>query len=112
MTVYVECLERRCLGETLERAHILGPSLLRTALPPVAEVEGKVVVGVRRLGKRVVLALADRHGTPEVKELAIDVVPTARDLVAAAIVQPVEGEPGDLCCIQTALATITRAMAE
>jgi formamidopyrimidine-DNA glycosylase len=59
VTVYVECLERRCLGETLERVRILGPSLLRTALPPVAEAEGRKVVGLRRLGKRVVFALEE-----------------------------------------------------
>jgi formamidopyrimidine-DNA glycosylase len=59
VTVYVECLERRCLGETLEHARILGPSLLRTVLPPVADAEGRKVVGLRRLGKRVVFALEE-----------------------------------------------------
>jgi formamidopyrimidine-DNA glycosylase len=59
LTVYVECLERRCLGETLERVRILGPSLLRTALPPITEAEGRKLVGLRRLGKRVVFAFEE-----------------------------------------------------
>jgi formamidopyrimidine-DNA glycosylase len=57
VVVYVESLERRIVGRTLERLRLLSPFVLRTALPPVSEAEGRSVVGVRRLGKRIVLAL-------------------------------------------------------
>ncbi len=56
ITLYVEHLERRLAGRTLERVRVLGPNLLRTALPPLSDVEGRAVVGVRRMGKRIVLA--------------------------------------------------------
>lgn len=57
ITVYVECLSARLRGATLRHLRLLNPFLLRTALPPIARVEGARVLGVERLGKRVVLAL-------------------------------------------------------
>jgi formamidopyrimidine-DNA glycosylase len=54
---YLEALAERVLGGTLLRVRITSPFLLRTAEPPVGEVEGKSVVALRRLGKRLVLAL-------------------------------------------------------
>ena len=57
VTVYVEALEARVLGKRLERAKLLNPFILRTAVPPIGEAEGKHVVAVRRIGKRIVLAL-------------------------------------------------------
>ncbi len=57
ITVYVERLDERAVGTTLQRLRLLNPFLLRTALPPIASAEGRRVVGVQRLGKRVVLAL-------------------------------------------------------
>ena len=57
--VYVECLAVRTVGARLEHARIVNPFLLRSVDPPIAACEGKQVVGVRRLGKRVVLALED-----------------------------------------------------
>ena len=57
ITVYVESLTAKISGDTLERVRVLNPFLLRTAVPPIAAVEGARVVGVQRLGKRVVLAL-------------------------------------------------------
>ncbi len=56
VTVYVECLAARCVGQTLERVRVVGPSLLRSFDPPISAAEGKRVRGVRRLGKRVVFA--------------------------------------------------------
>ena len=41
VTVYIEALEERILGRTLEEALIAGPSLLRTADPPVQSAEGQ-----------------------------------------------------------------------
>ena len=55
VTVYLEALEPRILGRTLERALIAGPSLLRTADPPVQSAEGRKVVALRRIGKRIAL---------------------------------------------------------
>jgi formamidopyrimidine-DNA glycosylase len=57
IAVYVEALERRVRGQRLERVRLVSPFVLRTAVPPITSVEGRIVTGVRRLGKRVVLAL-------------------------------------------------------
>jgi formamidopyrimidine-DNA glycosylase len=57
IVVYVEALERRVVGGTLERATIASPFVLRSVDPPVREIEGKRVVAARRMGKRIVLAL-------------------------------------------------------
>ncbi|HEX9291724.1 MAG TPA: DNA-formamidopyrimidine glycosylase family protein [Anaeromyxobacteraceae bacterium] len=54
---YVEALAERAVGEPVLGVRLASPFLLRTADPPLREVEGKRVVAVRRLGKRVVLAL-------------------------------------------------------
>jgi formamidopyrimidine-DNA glycosylase len=54
---YVAALSARALGEPLLRARVAGPFLLRTADPPLSAAEGRRVVAVRRMGKRVVLAL-------------------------------------------------------
>jgi formamidopyrimidine-DNA glycosylase len=57
VTIYVECLAARCGGETLERVRVVGPSLLRSVDPPLCAAEGRRVLGVRRLGKRIVFEL-------------------------------------------------------
>ena len=57
VTVYCEALEERIGGEVLERVRLSSPFLLRTAVPPIGEAEGRRVAGVRRLGKRIVIAL-------------------------------------------------------
>jgi formamidopyrimidine-DNA glycosylase len=57
VTVYVEALEARVRGKRLERVKLLNPFILRTAVPPIGEAEGRRVSGVRRIGKRIVLAL-------------------------------------------------------
>jgi len=53
IVVYIEALEQRILHQTLERLQIASPFLLRTAVPPITSVEGKQVVQLRRLGKRI-----------------------------------------------------------
>jgi formamidopyrimidine-DNA glycosylase len=55
--VYVEALAARVLRQPLQRVRVATPFLLRSADPPLSEVEGRQVVAVRRLGKRIVLAL-------------------------------------------------------
>ena len=59
VALYCEALAARIAGRELRRVRLGNPFLLRTAVPPVVEVEGKVVRGVRRLGKRIVLELDD-----------------------------------------------------
>ena len=53
ITVYIEALETRIVGQRVERVRIVSPFLLRTVEPPVASAEGKKVVALRRLGKRI-----------------------------------------------------------
>ena len=57
VTVYVERLAARCVGQPLERVRVVGISLLRSVDPPLSAAEGRRVLGVRRLGKRIVFAL-------------------------------------------------------
>jgi formamidopyrimidine-DNA glycosylase len=56
VVVYLACLEPRVLGEPLERVRLASPFVLRTVDPPIAALEGRTVTGLRRLGKRIVLA--------------------------------------------------------
>jgi len=57
ITVYLARLRTHVEGRTLKRIVLLNPFLLRTAIPPIASAEGRKVVGLRRLGKRIVIAL-------------------------------------------------------
>jgi formamidopyrimidine-DNA glycosylase len=57
VVVYLEALAPRVLGQPLERVRLGSPFLLRSVEPPVSSVEGRRVVGLRRLGKRLVFAL-------------------------------------------------------
>jgi formamidopyrimidine-DNA glycosylase len=57
ITVYLEALERRVLGHKLVRVQVVSPFVLRSVDPPLAQADGKRVTGLRRLGKRIVIAL-------------------------------------------------------
>ncbi len=57
ITLYLAALRPRILGQPLERISIRSPFVLRSVEPPSASAEGKQVTGLRRMGKRVVLAL-------------------------------------------------------
>jgi len=59
ITVYIEALESRIVGQPLERTRIAKPFLLRSVDPPISAADGKRVTGVRRMGKRIVLELED-----------------------------------------------------
>jgi formamidopyrimidine-DNA glycosylase len=59
LTVYLETIGARTIGEPLERARVASPFLVRTVDPPLRAVEGKRVLGLRRVGKRIVFALED-----------------------------------------------------
>ncbi|HET7767038.1 MAG TPA: DNA-formamidopyrimidine glycosylase family protein [Burkholderiales bacterium] len=57
VTVYVEHLRKRVQGHALARVRLMHPFVLRSVAPPLAAAEGRKVVGVRRLGKRIVFEL-------------------------------------------------------
>ena len=57
LTVYLEGLESRIANRRLLRVRLLNPFLLRTAVPPIGAAEGRQVAGLRRIGKRIVIAL-------------------------------------------------------
>jgi formamidopyrimidine-DNA glycosylase len=57
INAYLCALEQRIVGRTLERVRIASPFVLRTAQPPIAEVQGHLVTELRRMGKRIVLGV-------------------------------------------------------
>ena len=59
VTVYIEALESRILGQTIERVHLASPFLLRSVDPPLTSASGKKVRALRRLGKRIAIGLED-----------------------------------------------------
>jgi formamidopyrimidine-DNA glycosylase len=59
ITVYIEALGSRVIGRRLERLQINSPFLLRTATPPISSIEGREVVKLRRLGKRICFGFED-----------------------------------------------------
>lgn len=59
LVVYLETLEARVVQTVLHRLRIVSPFVLRSVAPPVEAVDGQVVRGLRRLGKRLVLVFDD-----------------------------------------------------
>ena len=59
MTIYLEALQSRLLGETLHKVRLASPFVLRTVAPSPRELEGKKVTALRRLGKRIVFGFED-----------------------------------------------------
>ena len=57
VAVYIEALDARIRGARLERIRLAKPFVLRSVDPAPSEVAGRAVVGLRRLGKRIVIAL-------------------------------------------------------
>jgi len=57
VTVYVERLAALAGGQVLDGVRLRSPFLLRTVDPPLASAHGRRLLGVERLGKRIVLAL-------------------------------------------------------
>lgn len=55
--LYLHALAPRVVGEVLERATVVGPSVLRSVDPPIEACEGRRVAGLARLGKRIVVGL-------------------------------------------------------
>ena len=59
VTVYIEALKERVLNQTIQKIRITSPFLVRSFDPPIREAEGKKVLRLRRLGKRIVFELED-----------------------------------------------------
>ena len=57
ITVYIEALEKRIIGQTLDEIRIASPFLLRTAAPPLNDARGHRVMRLRRIGKRIAIGL-------------------------------------------------------
>jgi formamidopyrimidine-DNA glycosylase len=60
ITLYLEQLTPRVVNQTLERVVVRNPFVVRSVDPPLSEAAGKRVLGLRRLGKRIVFEL--EHG--------------------------------------------------
>src|SRR5436190_12351046 len=54
---YIEALKPRIEGQALERLRLVSPFVLRSVTPPVSAVQGRRVLGFRRLGKQIIFAL-------------------------------------------------------
>ena len=61
ITVYLDCLAPRILGQPVEQLVIRNPFVLRSVAPSPAEIAGARVTGLRRLGKRIVLELEGKR---------------------------------------------------
>jgi len=59
IAAYISALEARVLGQSLEHVRLASVFLLRTVDPPLASVEGRTVVALRRVGKRIAIGLED-----------------------------------------------------
>jgi len=58
VVAYMRALEPRILGRALERVRLRGGAfLLRTADPPLASLDGRIVRELRRVGKRIAIGL-------------------------------------------------------
>jgi formamidopyrimidine-DNA glycosylase len=57
LIVYVESLEARLVNQRIDRIRLGNPFILRTFDPPLSATTGKMVNGVERIGKRIILAL-------------------------------------------------------
>jgi formamidopyrimidine-DNA glycosylase len=59
VTVYLEALDRKVVGQALARVRLGSPFVLRSYDPPLDATFGRVVAGTRRIGKRIVLDMGD-----------------------------------------------------
>jgi formamidopyrimidine-DNA glycosylase len=59
VTLYVERLVALVQGHVLERVRVASPFVVRSFDPPIKQAEGKRVVSVSRIGKRIVLGLRE-----------------------------------------------------
>jgi formamidopyrimidine-DNA glycosylase len=57
IVAYIHALESRVVGQPIEQVRLASPFLLRTVEPPAAEVEGRTVRELRRIGKRIAIGV-------------------------------------------------------
>src|ERR1700689_2517493 len=57
VAAYIRALDPRIVGQPLQRIRLASAFLLRTAQPPLASAEGRVVRELRRIGKRIAIGL-------------------------------------------------------
>ena len=57
IAAYLTALEARIVGQPIQQIRLASPFLLRTAQPPLASVEGRVVRELRRIGKRIAIGV-------------------------------------------------------
>src|SRR5713101_3081733 len=57
ITAYIFALESRIVAQPIDRVRLASPFLLRTAQPPITNVEGRVVRELRRIGKRIAIGV-------------------------------------------------------
>lgn len=60
ITVYVDAVNARLRGRTLERIRLFSPFLLRSVDPPIESAFGRSILGAHRLGKQIVVDLDDQ----------------------------------------------------
>ncbi len=61
LTVYLEHIDSRVIGETLSGIRLASPFLLRTVTPGVDDVVGHKLLGTRRLAKQLVFCLEEDY---------------------------------------------------
>jgi formamidopyrimidine-DNA glycosylase len=59
IAAYIAALEARIVGQPLEQVRLASVFLLRTVDPPLTSVEGRTVVALRRIGKRIAIGVQD-----------------------------------------------------
>jgi formamidopyrimidine-DNA glycosylase len=57
IAAYISALEPRIVDQRIERVRLASPFLLRTAQPPIASVDARVVRELRRIGKRIAIGV-------------------------------------------------------
>jgi formamidopyrimidine-DNA glycosylase len=57
VTIYVERLRARIVGQALERVRLGSPFVLRSVTPPLSAIETRVVRAISRIGKRIVITV-------------------------------------------------------
>jgi len=57
IAAYINALERRIVGQPIERIRLASPFLLRTVDPPLSFMEGRIVRELRRIGKRIAIGV-------------------------------------------------------
>jgi formamidopyrimidine-DNA glycosylase len=84
IAVYVEQIERLFVGQTLLKLRLASPFVLRTAIPPISDVIDRPLLGVRRLGKRLVFSFGQGAGKPEAALLVVHLMVAGRFKLLAA----------------------------